>query len=214
MNDPQGFGFKDPSGNAAATEEPRPRAVGSPLPVGGVGRGAAPPARHPVQPSPYAPPPRRVLTTPSALRGSGFKRAIGALRVTLPFVQKILPLLDGNLGTAASNILTHRPPAPQPLPPPVDLEPIENGLADLRSQDRHLRLQVGELVTSLKRVEDQLELVRKATDRNTFEQQGLLEDLRAVGNKVNIFALLAMALLAISIVINLILFFHIRSVLP
>ena len=44
------------------------------------------------------------------------------LRVALPFVQKILPLLDGNIGTAVSNILTPHPPPP-PQHPPVDLAP-------------------------------------------------------------------------------------------
>ena len=68
--------------------------------------------------------------------------------------------------------------------------------------------------TSLKRVEDQLELVREATDRNTLEQQELLEDLKVVGNKVNWFALFALALLVISVLLNVILYLHIQRVLP
>jgi len=42
---------------------------------------------------------------------------------------------------------------------------------------------MGEQNSSLKRVEDQLEMVREATDRNTLEQQELLEDLKAVGQQ-------------------------------
>jgi hypothetical protein len=141
------------------------------------------------------------------------QRAVSALRAALPFVQRILPLLDGNVGTAVSNILTPHPLTPPPSPP-VNLEPIEDGLAELQTQHLDLRNQIAEQNTSLKRVEDQLELVREATDRNTLEQQELLEDLKGVGNKVNRFALIALALLAVSILLNLVLYLHIQSVLP
>jgi len=59
-----------------------------------------------------------------------------------------------------------------------------------------------------------LEMVREATDRNTLEQQELLEDLKAFGNKVNMFAIFALGLLAVSILLNVILFLHIQRVLP
>jgi hypothetical protein len=144
---------------------------------------------------------------------SSIQRALSTVRSLLPFVQKILPMLDGNFGTAVSNILTpHHHPSPPP--PPVNLAPIEDGLAALQTQHRDLRDQVVEQNTSLKRVEDQLEMVREATDRNTLEQQELMEDLRGVGNRVNGFALLALALLAISVMVNMILYLHIRRVLP
>jgi len=68
--------------------------------------------------------------------------------------------------------------------------------------------------SSLKRVEDQLEMVREATDRNTLEQQELMEDLKVVGNKVNVFALVALGLLAVSVIINVVLYLHILKVLP
>jgi len=68
--------------------------------------------------------------------------------------------------------------------------------------------------TSLKRVEDQLDMVREATDRNTLEQQELLEDLKTVGSKINVIALIALGLLAISVLLNLVLYLHIQRVLP
>jgi hypothetical protein len=57
-------------------------------------------------------------------------------------------------------------------------------------------------------------MVREATDRNTLEQQELLEDLKTVGNKVNVYALFALGLLAVSILLNVILYLHIQRVLP
>jgi hypothetical protein len=213
MNDQEGFSFNESARRAHAADQAPPRAIGSPLPVGNSGRTPSLPTEDETQSFRTAPPPGRALTNPDPQQGSGLDRAMGILRMAIPFVQRILPLLDGNIGTAVSNILTPHPQPVQPHPP-VDLEPIENGLADLRTQHRELRIQVGEQNTSLKRVEDQLEMVREATDRNTLEQQELLEDLKTFSNKVNAFALFALGLLAASILINVILYLHIRRVLP
>jgi tRNA/tmRNA/rRNA uracil-C5-methylase (TrmA/RlmC/RlmD family) len=165
---------------------------------------------------PSVPPPGRALANSQVSAASlphaanGFQRAVGALRLALPLVQRLLPLLDGNVATSLSNFLT-----PQPPPAPaVNLTHIEESLTGLEAGQRALRDQVVEQNSSLKRVEDQLEMVREATDRNTLEQQELIEDLKAVGNKVNAFAFFALALLGISILLNVILYLHIRRVLP
>jgi hypothetical protein len=57
-------------------------------------------------------------------------------------------------------------------------------------------------------------MVREATDRNTLEQQELMEDLKSVGHKVNMIALVALGLLAVSVLLNLVLYLHIQRVLP
>jgi hypothetical protein len=142
------------------------------------------------------------------------QRAMSALRATLPLVQRILPLLDGNIGTTVSNILAPQHRAPAPTPPPVNLTPIKESLAALETRHRELSDQLVEQNSSLKRVEDQLGMVREATDRNTLEQQELLEDLKGVGHKVNLFAFFALGLLLVSVVINVMLLLHIEHVLP
>jgi t-SNARE complex subunit (syntaxin) len=134
----------------------------------------------------------------------------------MPIVQRLLPLLEGNVLTAVSNMLTPRPQAAPP-PPKVDLAPLESSLAEMQTQHRGLREQVIEQNASLKRVEDQLEMVREATDRNTLEQQELLEDLKTFSSKVKVVAIVAIVgigVLVISVVLNLILFMHIERVLP
>jgi len=105
-------------------------------------------------------------------------------------------------------------PLTPPPTPPANLDHIEDSLAELQTHHLDLRNQVVEQNTSIKRVEDQLELVREATDRNTLEQQELLEDLKGVGNKVNVYALVALALLLVSVLLNVILYLHIQRVLP
>jgi len=156
--------------------------------------------------------PRKLPPPPSQQR-TGMERAAGILRMALPFVQRMLPLLDGNIDAAAPN--AHAPQAPRTPPqPPVNIVPLQEGLADLRVQQRALRDQVVEQNTSLKRVEDQLQAVREATDRNTLEQQELLGDLKAVGNKVNVFAFIALALLGVSVILNVVLYLQIRHIIP
>jgi hypothetical protein len=215
MNDAEGFGFNDPDRLEPNAGPPHPRAVGSPLPIGDTGRTPLSPGQDDPQRFIPVPPGRALANSPAsgAEQPSSLQRAVNALRLTLPFIQRLLPLLDGNIATTVSNILNPHPHS-SPPPPPVDLEPIEDGLAELQAQHRDLRNHVLEQHSSLKRVEDQLEMVREATDRNTLEQQELVEDLKTVGSKVNVFALVALALLAVSIVLNVILYLHIQRVLP
>jgi hypothetical protein len=220
MSDAQGYDGKGPIEEVPRRpqiEEVQPRAVGSPLPVGSGNPAAHRSGAGESQRAFAAPPPGRALANSSANAPpgapSGILRAVNAFRALLPFVQRILPLLDGNIGTAVSNVLgPHHHPAPPP--PPVNLAPITESLAELQAQHSELRDQVIEQNTSLKRVEDQLGMVREATDRNTLEQQELMEDLKAVGSKVNLVAIVAIVLLAASLALNVLLYLHVRRVLP
>ena len=148
--------------------------------------------------------------TEQADHRSGGHKALSVLRQALPVVKNLLPLLEGNLLAAVSNLLTTRPPSPAK----VDLTPIENQLTEMQLLQHDVRAKMAEHHMTLKRVEDQLEMVKEATDRNTMEQQELMEDLRAMGSKVNLFAAMLIGLLVLSVVLNFLLFMHIKQVLP
>jgi hypothetical protein len=187
-----------------------PRAVGSPLPTGKstlpMGLGESPASR--------TSPPGRALSVAGQADGehsAGMQWAMGVVKQAVPFVQRLLPLLDGQIGTAVANLLASRPHPPAPR---VDLEPIEHRLSELQLQHHDLKDQLVDQNASLKRVEDHLEMVREATDRNTLEQQELIEDLKAMGSRVNLFALSFLVLLVLSILLNIALFLHISRVLP
>lgn len=90
------------------------------------------------------------------------------------------------------------------------MEPVERQMTELqtshkelRTSHQELRTQVAEQGATLEGVEDQLERVREATDRNTLEQQELVEDLRSVGSRISKFAVLGLVLLALSVGFNL-----------
>lgn len=181
---------------------------GSPLPMGSGGRAAK-----------DVPPPGRSLTEPAGPAependSSGGQRAMNVLKQALPLMQKLLPLIDGNIAMALGNLLTPRPQSHVQ----VDLTPLESQVSRMQvvNQNLHqdLRSHIAEHNTALKHVEDQLEMVKEASDRNTLEQQEMIEDMRAIGNKVNIFAAILFGLLLVSVLLNLFLFMHIRQVLP
>ncbi len=219
MNERDHFDLNDQNAQnlaAPGAAAPRPRAVGSPLSTG-MSRHASYPAAESGANRLTPPPPGRALAGAPAAgeEPSSLQRAVAALRSALPFVQRLLPLLDGNIATTVSSLLAPRPHSQAPQSSAkLDLAPIEDGLAELQTQHQNLRDQVMEQNTSLKRVEDQLEMVREATDRNTLEQQELLEDLKAFGNKVKVIVILALVLVAVGFFMTLALFLHIQRVLP
>jgi hypothetical protein len=186
--------------------------AGAPLPMGASGYGPET-AQH----KPLVPPLGRSMPSsagdaaPDHQDSPGLQWAVSALLRAFPFVQRLMPLLEGTGPTSLTNIES-QPPAT--TTPRIDLVPIEDGLAQLATQQSELRNHIAEQNNTLKRVEDQLEMVREATDRNTLEQQELLEDLKGMGNKVNLFAYTALGLLAISIVLNIMLMLHLNRVLP
>ncbi|HWG21692.1 MAG TPA: hypothetical protein VG225_14265 [Terracidiphilus sp.] len=204
---------RESMGREPLGREPMGRVAGSPLPTGSplpVGTGSA--QGHEGQ-ARAGTPPGRALSAPSAMDdNSAMQRAMGVLKQALPFVQRLLPLIDGNIATAIGNLFAPRPHTPPP--PGVDLTPVQNQISELQEHQMELRAAVQEQTTGVKRVEDQLEMVREATDRNTLEQQELIEDLKAMGNKVNLFAVLLSALLMLSVILNVVLYMHVKRVLP
>jgi hypothetical protein len=144
---------------------------------------------------------------------SGLLRALRALRSAMPVVQRLLPLLDGNVLAAIANVLAPRPQAPQ-AQKTVDTAPLESSLADLKTQHQELRNRVQEQSASVQRIAEQLERLNEVSDRNSAELEELVEELRVAGKKMNIVAFLAFALLAASIALNVVLYLQIHHLLP
>jgi hypothetical protein len=194
---------------------PRQRAVGAPLSTGRNRHASYSSAEARVNRL-AAPPPGRALGNAPAAAGeaSSLQRAAAMLRSALPFVQRLLPLLDGNIATTVSSLLAPRAHQQTQSSAKLDLVPIEDSLADLQMQHEKLRDQVTEQNNSLKRVEDQLEMVREATDRNTLEQQELLEELMTFRKNIKIVAIVALVLVVAGFSMMLVLFMHIQRVRP
>jgi hypothetical protein len=203
----------DSFGRQPLQRGPVGRVLGSPLPGTPLPTGSAAAPAQDLHKT--ATPPGRGLSTALPVASSedsnAMQRAMGILKQAAPFVARLLPLIDGNITAAVSNILSSRPHVPSA---PVDLTPVHNQLSEMQLQHNDLRTTVLEQTTGLKRVEDQLELVREATDRNTLEQQEFIEDLKAVSHKVSLIAVGLSILLILSVVVNLLLYMYIKRVLP
>ena len=191
-----------------------PRSAAPPQPAGA--REPMPPqnVERTLQPAPAptvrAPQPKPGKNVAGAPRPSGFQRAMDAARVVMPLVQKLLPLLEGNVASAVSNVLTPRPQTSHA----VNLEPIEDALVKMHVEHRAMRGKLEEQNSSLQRVADQLDKVKEATDRNTLEQQELMDDLHRMRKKIMIYAWVGLGLLVAAIAANVFVFLRIQRILP
>jgi chromosome segregation ATPase len=137
---------------------------------------------------------------------SAFTRAIGAARVVLPVVQKVLPLLEGNVASAAANLLT-------PSARPVDLEPVRSAIAKLQAQQQTLRGQIADQRLSLSSIEAELSTIKEGIDRNSRELHELAEDQLNLRRRLSRFMWTFFILLFLSIGITTLVFVRLAYIL-
>ena len=112
---------------------------------------------------------------------SSIWRSLMHLKLLLPYIGKLLPILEGNSSTA----LTPAPTAKLDLSEMrTAVESVNRGFLDLQAGNRDIRTQVQEQSTQLRRIDDQLLRLRESTERNTMEHQELVEDLRSASKLV------------------------------
>ena len=213
MNGRESLDWKDLGRQTKGANEPHPRDMGFPLPMGAGGRGPLPAdpddaERYLSDLSPARPPASIPEREPSPQPATGFQRAMGMLQRALPLVQQVLPMLSGSPSSPPNRLAL-----PDPSSSRVDLGPIEEGLARLHSDYRALRDQVAELDTTLKRFEDELGIVHDATEQNSQAREEIQDELKAVRRKVSIVTWVFLVLLTASPTANGALFFVFRRFL-
>lgn len=144
-------------------------------------------------------------------RPSKLEKTIGVLRAMLPLAQKVLPLLDGQIGTAVSNLI-----GPQATPRQIaqTLLPLQEGLAHLEKQHVELRTHVAGQSAALKQIDEQLEAVRNLTEEAAEEQRNLTDGMEKIRRRVNTVAVAGLVLLAAVVVLNVVLLVHFWRVIP
>jgi hypothetical protein len=140
---------------------------------------------------------------------SGFERTFSIIRAAVPLVQKVLPLLDGNVALAVANLLVPRLQAP-----PVDLHPVQASVAQLGEELASLRQGAAKHEATLKRIEDEVEAVKDSLERDLAGQKQLKEDLERVRTRMTAFAVVGLLLLAVSIAATVVLLIRVQKVLP
>jgi hypothetical protein len=150
--------------------------------------------------------PALIKSAARAEHRSGFQRTAAAIRTMVPVLQKMLPLLEGNVMSAAANLL-----APTLLSPTVDLSPLEASLATLRGEIASLEHRNDERDRALKRVEEQLEGMKDGLERAAHEQKQAADELSRVRTRLAVFSAIGVALLLVSIGVNTALFLYVKG---
>jgi hypothetical protein len=139
---------------------------------------------------------------------SGLQRTASAVRTVVPLLQKMLPLLEGNVISAAANLL-----APGLTAPTVDLAPLDASLAKLRGELAAMEVRDAEHDRAFKRMDEQLETMKDAIERNAHEQQQAAEELSRLRGRLAVVSAIGLGLLLVSIGINSVVFLYVKGLL-
>jgi hypothetical protein len=137
---------------------------------------------------------------------SGFQRTAAAVKTVVPVLQKMLPLLDGNVASVVANLLM---PAFQG--PTVDLRPLENAVEELHTAYAGMREKDAQKDAALKRIDKQLDEIRESLDRAALEQTEAAEELRKARRRSLVLFLLCAGLAVVSIGLNALVFLYVRG---
>jgi hypothetical protein len=137
---------------------------------------------------------------------SGLERTVSAVRMLIPLLGKVLPLLDGNVAAVAANLLLPRLQAP-----PVDTYPLESALMKVRTELVLMQEKTEEHDTAFKRIDGQLETMKDVIDRSVAEQREMAENVAKIQGRVLVFSVIGLVLVALSIGVNVALFFYVKG---
>ena len=152
----------------------------------------APPARAPKPQPSTASKPAAIALARSTPQPSKFDRAVNAAKTVLPLVGKLLPLLEGNVVSAASNLLSNRPLHE------VNLKPLEDSIARLQADHRALAFHTTEQKRALRRLEDDFAALQEAVEKNAADQAELIEHVAKLAKRTSSFMRLVVILLVAS----------------
>ncbi len=156
----------------------------------------APPA-EPVDPaSESQPAPRQASTAlarPMPPKPSKLERAMSVAKTVLPLVGKMLPLLEGNVVGAASNLFANRQMQE------VDLKPLEESISRLQSDHRALAFHSNEQKRAIQRLEDDFAALQESVQKHAADQAELIEHVAKLAKRTSSFMRLVTILLVVSI---------------
>jgi len=147
------------------------------------------------------------LARPAPPKPGRFERAIGVAKAVLPLVGNLLPLLEGNVVGAASNLLANRPVKE------IDLRPLEEAIARLQSDQRALAFHTSEQKSAIRRLEDEFSTLQEAVQRHAADQAELAEQVVKLAKRMSGFMRLVTILLIASILFTTLLVVRIAYIL-
>lgn len=128
---------------------------------------------------------------PPLHKRSKLQQAVGVAKTVLPIVAKMLPLLEGNVVSAASNLLASRPVE-------VDLKPLEEAIAKLQAEQRALTFHTTEQKRALRRIQDEFEALQESVQKSAEQQVEIAGHLAKLAKRTASFHRLIIILLVVS----------------
>lgn len=147
------------------------------------------------------------LARPIPPKPGKLERAIGVAKTVLPLVGNLLPLLEGNVVGAASNLLANRQAQE------VNLKPLEDAISGLQSDQRALAFHTNQQKSAIRRIEDEFAAVQEAVQKQAAEQAELAEQVVKLAKRFSGFMRLVTILLIVSILFTILLVFRIAYIL-
>ena len=171
---------------------------------------------NPTAPAAHSEPPQQALVKPArpAARGSAagnLQKAASVVRAVMPVVQKMLPLLDGNVAAVVANLLT---PGSSASSARVDLQPIEHALAKLQVEQRELRGQLSDQASTIQRMHQQLSALRDSAERSEQQLEEMRNELASTRRRIRVFSWIAIGALVLSLLANILLALRLAHLLP
>jgi hypothetical protein len=113
---------------------------------------------------------------------AGLLQSLGKLKPLLPILSGGLRMVDHGAVQALAQLLSMASGSGAAQSPVQ--EELHLGLAEIQSSHRELHLQVQDQTVEMRRIEDQLTLLRQTAERNATDHAGLVEDVRSLSNLV------------------------------
>lgn len=108
---------------------------------------------------------------PKSSEENAMWKALLQIKTVLPYLSRLLPLLDLGLGHAQNSNAANE---------------LRANVTSLETTQRDLRVSVQDQTLQLKRIEEQLTRMREASEKNAFEHAELVEDVKSIGNLVRV----------------------------
>lgn len=147
------------------------------------------------------------LARPVPPKPGKLERAIGVARTVLPLVGNLLPLLEGNVVGAATNLIANRQGQE------VNLKPLEEAIAGLQSDQRALTFHTTEQKRALRHLEDEFAAVQEAVQKQAADQAELAEQVVKLTKRMSSFIRWTTILLIVSILFTTLLVIRIAYIL-
>lgn len=146
------------------------------------------------------------LQKPPAPRTSLFQK-LGKLKPLLPVLSGGLRMVDHGAVQALAQVLNFVDGSTATQS--AAHEELQHGLTEIQSAHRELQLHVQDQTVGMRRLEEQITLLRQTAERNATEHSELVEDVKSLGNLVrSIGAGLAVLLIVLIVLTSLLLTHH------